>query len=158
MSASMVRAQDSGAFVRSLAEPDTLHSAVVNVTEHGRAADIMRQYNEEKVSEQTIAGYRIRIFFSNNQNARHDALAVQEKFRGQFPDISTYVVYETPSFLVTVGNCLNVDEALILLGKVRKRYPSAFMVRSDIPITEFLRNGDGSEEPEAEPESDIFAG
>lgn len=143
-------AQNSDEFRRRLAEQDTLSGGVVVVTENGRAAEILKEYNTEYVKDQTIPGYRVRIFFANNQTARRDAMAVQEKFRSQFPEIPTYLVYETPSFMVTVGNCMNMDEALILLGRVSKRYRSAFLWRGDIPVDEFLKVGDETDEPEEE--------
>lgn len=141
-------AQSSGAFRAGLAEPDPVSGAAVAITENGRAAAIMERYDTEHVKGQAVPGYRVRVFFANNQNARNDAIAVQEKFRTQFPDIPTYLVYETPSFLVTVGNCMTTEEALILLGRVSKRYPTAFLWRGDIPITEFLKGGDETAKPE----------
>lgn len=138
-------AQDSGAFRRYLAMPDNGRGSSVAVTEHGTAADILSNYNNTKPRRQAIPGYRVRIFFSNSQTAREDAMAIQERFRTQFPSIPTYLVYETPSWMVTVGNCMNIDEFLILLGRVSRYYPSAFQWRGNIPINEFLKEGDAPE-------------
>lgn len=146
----MVAAQDSGMFLRHLADPDTVYHARVRVTEHGTAESMMRDYNSRRTPKRSIPGYRVRIFFANNQTARQDALDTQARFRSQYPDIPTYIVYETPSWMVTVGNCMNIDEALILLGRVNPRYRTAFIWRGDIPVDEFLKSGDVTEEEVAE--------
>lgn len=154
-------AQNSQLFRMALAEPDTLSGAAVRVIEHGTASEIMREYSAENREDQVIAGYRITIFFANNQSARQNATLVQEKFRTQFPEIPTYLFYETPSFKVTVGNCMDIDEALMLMGRVRRHYPSAFLWRGNIPVREFLKSGDKEEEefeeeeivPEEQPDS-----
>ena len=99
-----------------------------------------------------IPGYRIRIFFDNGQNARSEALATQERFRSEFPGIPTFLVYENPSYIVTVGNCITIDEALMLWDRVRKSFSTAFLWRGSIPVEELLR-----EEPVPVPESGLQA-
>jgi len=140
--AGSMAAQNSYVFRRNLAEPDGPAGSKVTVTENGTASDILARYNNANVRKQSIPGYRVRIFFSNSQTAREDAMAIREQFRTQFPSIPTYLAYETPSWMVTVGNCMNIDEFLILLGRVNRYYPSAFQWRGNIPINEFLRGGD----------------
>lgn len=135
-------AQNSYIFRRGLAEPDGSAGSRAIVTENGTASDVLARYNNANIRKQSIPGYRVRIFFSNSQTAREDAMAIREQFRTQFPSIPTYLDYETPSWIVTVGNCMNIDEFLILLGRVNRYYPSAFQWRGDIPINEFLRGGD----------------
>ena len=111
----------------------------------------MRRYdNSDRPTE--IPGYRIRIFFDNGQNARSEALATQERFRSEFPGIPTFLVYENPSYIVTVGNCITIDEALMLWDRVRKSFSTAFLWRGSIPVEELLR-----EEPVPVPESGLQA-
>lgn len=140
--AGTLAAQNSYVFRRNLAEPGGTAGSRIIVTENGTASDVLARYNNANVRKQSIPGYRVRIFFSNSQTAREDAMAIREQFRTQFPSIPTYLAYETPSWMVTVGNCMNIDEFLILLGRVSRYYPSAFQWRGNIPINEFLRGGD----------------
>ena len=49
-----------------------------------------------------------------------------------FPDILAYRTYTNPYFKVTVGDCRTKSEAMILLGRVKKAFPSAFVVKENI--------------------------
>ncbi len=120
-------------------------------SQYGSAVEAVRRYdNSDRPTE--IPGYRIRIFFDNGQNARSEALATQERFRSEFPGIPTFLVYENPSYIVTVGNCITIDEALMLWDRVRKSFSTAFLWRGSIPVEELLR-----EEPVPVPESGLQA-
>lgn len=130
--------QEIGMFKARLARPGESTDAVVTVREYGSAVEAVRRYdNSDRPTE--IPGYRIRIFFDNGQNARSEALATQERFRSEFPGIPTFLVYENPSYIVTVGNCITIDEALMLWDRVRKSFSTAFLWRGSIPVGELLR-------------------
>ena len=114
--------QGIGTFKARLARPGESTDAVVTVREYGSAVEAVRRYdNSDRPTE--IPGYRIRIFFDNGQNARSEALATQERFRSEFPGIPTFLVYENPSYIVTVGNCITIDEALMLWDRVLREEP-----------------------------------
>jgi hypothetical protein len=80
----------------------------------------------------TINGYRVRIFFDNKQNARVESERTLRRFVHMFPDILAYRTYTNPYFKVTVGDCRTKSEAMILLGRVKKAFPSAFVVKENI--------------------------
>ena len=137
---SVARAQNAGAFREALMRPDTLYGSTVRITENGSAAEAVGRYRAAVKS--TVQGYRIRIFFSNSQTAREDAKAVQRSFRQQFTDIPSYLVYDNPAFIVTVGNCVTMEEALILQNQLKGMFGTAFLWRGEIPVGEFLKGGD----------------
>lgn len=132
-----VHGQDIASFRQTLAQPDSL-GTVVTVSEYGKAADAIRIYDQSPKTDE-ISGYRIRIFFDNGQNARNEAIATQERFREEFPGIPTFLEYDNPSYIVTVGNCITMDEALLLWNEVRRSFSTAFLWRGQIPIEELLR-------------------
>lgn len=129
--------QNIASFRAALAQPDSL-GTVVSVSEYGKAADAIRMYDQSPKAKE-ISGYRIRIFFDNGQNARSEAIATQERFKKEFPGIPTFLAYENPSYIVTVGNCITMDEALLLWNEVRRSFSTAFLWRGQIPIEELLR-------------------
>ena len=49
-----------------------------------------------------------------------------------FPDVSAYRTYANPYFKVTVGDCRNKSEAMILLNRIKKAFPSAFVVKENV--------------------------
>lgn len=130
--------QEIALFRERLSRPAMGGSATVQTMEHGSAAEAVRRYDHSAKPEKT-AGYRIRIFFDNGQNARSQALETQARFRNEFPGIPTFLVYENPSYIVTVGNSASIDEALMLWNRVRKSFSTAFLWRGEIPISGLVR-------------------
>lgn len=157
-------------FRQQLAEPDSLSGARSNVTIHFSAEEAMNKYYTQTSPKESYQGYRIRIFSSNSQTARTDAEAAIALFKENFA-VPVYFAYENPYFLVTCGNCLSHEEAIILLSKVRRLFPKAFLVMSEIPAEELLHFhqtniGEVAEEPTTEdattvaedtPEADMTA-
>ncbi len=76
-----------------------------------------------------VKGYRVRIYFGNNQNSRHEA----------------YVDYTAPYFKVTVGNFLTREEAVMLWGRLLGTFPNAFVVSYQMPVGAFATAGDNIE-------------
>ncbi len=85
-----------------------------------------------------IRGYRVCIFFDNGQDARASAMAAKQTFEEQFPDIKLYMVYENPYFRVTVGNCLTIEEAVILKGRLAATFPKAFPKSEELLLQDLL--------------------
>lgn len=115
----------------------TVINETVAIAEQGDAATIVEK--GLTVAPKSVSGYRIVIFMSNTQTARRDAVAVQENFATLFPQEQSYLTYENPYFKVAVGNCSTQEEALILLGSLRRSFPKAFIMRENIDIGEFTR-------------------
>ena len=115
----------------------TVINETVTITEQGDAATIVS--GNLTVTPKAVNGYRIVIFMSNTQTARRDAVATQENFAQLFPQEQSYLTYENPYFKVAVGNCTTQEEAMILLGRLRRTFPKAFIMRENIEIGEFTR-------------------
>lgn len=141
VAAAAVRAQSLDAFKQRLAQP-TVGSALfeparVVVVEHGDAARAVADAarNAQRLS---YKGHRVCIFFDNGPDARNGALAAKELFEETFPGIRVYMVYESPWFSVSVGNCLTTEEAIILKGKVSATFPKAFLKNEVISVADLL--------------------
>lgn len=139
--ASVAGAQSLEAFKQRLAQP-TAGSALfdparVVVSEHGDAA---RAVADAARSAQRLSykGHRVCIFFDNGPDARNGALAAKQLFEETFPGIRVYMVYESPWFSVSVGNCLTSEEAIILRGKVSATFPKAFLKNEVISVNDLL--------------------
>jgi hypothetical protein len=48
--------------------------------------------------------------------------------------INAYLVYESPYFKVSVGDCLSMEGAIILMNSINGDYPKAFPKREDITL------------------------
>ncbi len=78
---------------------------------------------------QTMSGYRIRIFFDNSRTARGDSEAALYRFKVAHPGTPAYRTFTSPYFKVTVGDYRNKSEALEALYEIKGSFPSAFIVK-----------------------------
>ncbi|MDR0714746.1 MAG: SPOR domain-containing protein [Bacteroidales bacterium] len=81
-----------------------------------------------------VQGYRIRIFSQSGQSARGKAYAMKDDFLNNFPDQHAYEQYNEPNFQIFVGDFRTKTEALYLLKRIARKYPSAFIVNSSINV------------------------
>lgn len=139
--ASAGRAQSLDAFKQRLAQPTAgsalFNSAKVVVTEHGDAARAIAQA-AQAAQKLSYKGHRVCIFFDNGPDARNGAIEAKKLFEETFPGIKVYMVYESPWFSVSVGNCLTTEEAIILKGRVSATFPKAFLKNEVISVADLL--------------------
>lgn len=140
--AGVAEAQSLATFKSKLAT-ETISEATsaparVEVTEMGSAADAVRELSNRNNTNARVRGYRVCIFFDNGQDARAGAMEAKELFQENFPNIKLYMVYENPYFRVTVGNCLTIEEAVILKGKLSSLFPKAFPKSEELALSDLL--------------------
>ncbi|MBE6231005.1 MAG: SPOR domain-containing protein [Bacteroidales bacterium] len=80
----------------------------------------------------TLPGYRVRIFFDNRQSARVASEEAVMKFQNIYHGVSVYRTYVNPYFKVTVGDFRTRSEAMALLTRIKREFPSAFVVKEGI--------------------------
>ena len=140
--ASAASAQSLDAFKERLAAPATSGlqwgEARVTVTEHGDAARAVAAASRAG-QRMRVRGYRVCIFFDNGQDARAGAEAARKLFEETYPSTQAYMVYDTPYFKVTVGDCLTAEEAIVLKGKVSATFPKAFVKNEEVSLADLLR-------------------
>jgi bisphosphoglycerate-independent phosphoglycerate mutase (AlkP superfamily) len=62
---------------------------------------------------------------------RDDAFKVRADLMSQFPDQKTYVVFQSPSFKVRIGNFLKKEDAEKLKVQLNKFYPNGVYIVDD---------------------------
>ena len=106
-------------------------AATVKVGQSELIEQSMRKHIETN-SARTISGYRVRIFFDNKQTARNESEQTVARFRELYGEIAVYRTYTNPYFKVTVGDCRTRSEAMHLLSRIKRNFPSAFVVKENI--------------------------
>lgn len=86
-------------------------------------------YQMGKNKGRRTMGYRVRIYFDNSQSARAVSQSVADTFAKYNPDVPVYRSYDNPYFKVTVGEFFTKSDAMRFIAQIRKKYPSAFLVR-----------------------------
>ena len=105
----------------------------VVVIEGDGVRDAVKAVESQRRSKE-VSGFRIVIFSDNSQYAGDNADAVLQEFKTMYPHINAYLVYESPYFKVSVGDCLSMEEAQILMAKILGNYPKAFPRRESIAL------------------------
>ena len=135
-------AQSLDAFKRQLAEPAAAPGllfgrAQVIAVEYGDAARTVAEASRAERRDR-FPGYRVCIFSDNGPEARNGAFAAQKLFEETYPGVKVYMDYKIPYFVVSVGDCLSNEEAIILKGRVTGTFPKAFLKNEEFPISNLL--------------------
>ena len=109
-------------------------SATVTVNQSPELRNAMQKRIAES-EYRHLNGYRIRIFFSNAQNAREASLAAATSFGARHPGYNIYRSFVNPNFKVTVGDFRTRSDALVLLNAIKSEFPGAFVVKETIHYT-----------------------
>ena len=97
---------------------------------HEVASSLRKQIQSNP--KRLMNGYRVRIFFDNRQTARVESEEMLKKFESIYHDVKAYRTYVNPYFKVTVGDFRTKSEAMELLSRIKRDFPSAFVVKENI--------------------------
>jgi hypothetical protein len=86
---------------------------------------------EENRSHQTMDGYRIQLFSGSERN---NANALKAKFKQDFPDEPSYLIYQQPYFKLRVGDYRNFIEAQQMYLQLQKVYDQLLIVPDKINL------------------------
>lgn len=138
----LATAQGIQTIKENLAKPDSVYGARTNVQEKGATQMLVRNLETPR-PDQVVKGYRVCIFTEKSQRARENAFATEAKFKESYPNIATYVIYDkSANWKVMTGNCLTLDEVIILQGKAEKLFPGTpYIVNENIQVSEFGKHG-----------------
>lgn len=149
-------AQSLEAFKRQLTEAGGRASVEIHEAPEAAAAFSAAS---RSMAERRHAGWRITLFSSNGQNARAEAQEAKRAFEEVYPGLSVDMVYENPYFKVSAGRCATAEEAIMLLERIRGRFPKAFLMREAMTAADLLEENPvaGPAEPEAPEAGDSAA-
>ena len=113
----------------------TMDGTMVTVNESSSVREAVADV-ESKSRRKEVEGYRVVIFSDNGQYAGDNAKSVLETFRKNHPHINAYMVYESPYFKVSVGDCLTLEEASHLMSQLEGEYRELFPKREVIKFND----------------------
>lgn len=85
----------------------------------------------EDVSE-GVMGYRVGLLFDNSATARSRAQSAMSLCDSLYGDVVVTMSYANPYFKVSAGYCTTLEEALMLLKRMQRSFPSAFLTKEQI--------------------------
>lgn len=140
LTGTLVRAQEfrSDSLRTSQVDSTLIGRNILNVIGNGvtvNQSPAMRNAFDRYVSNNAskkMAGYRIRVFFDNGQNARNRSEAIARSIANSYPGIGVYRTFESPNFKVSVGDFRTKDEALKVYQSLKSSYPTALILKENI--------------------------
>lgn len=88
------------------------------------------QINEETSREarRIGKGYRLLVI---NTNKRDEAVAAKTKVFTYFPELKSYLIYQSPFYKLKVGNFRDRKEAQEYLERLKKYFPQGVFIMND---------------------------
>lgn len=74
-------------------------------------------------------GYRLLVV---NTNVRDEAIEAKTKVYTHFPELKSYLIYQSPYFKLKVGNFKERKEAEEYQNKLKKYFPNSVFIMNDI--------------------------
>ncbi|MGV3657997.1 MAG: SPOR domain-containing protein [Chitinophagaceae bacterium] len=83
----------------------------------------------KKSVSRTMRGYRLMVI---NTNSRDEAIAAKTKLYNYYPDLKSYLQYQTPYFKLKAGNFQTRDEAEKYRKAMASMFPKGVFIINDI--------------------------
>ena len=111
-------------------------SEEVKIIQEKKLDETLILYMEQNRKLGGIPSYWIRIYSGSSHEARKEAYDIKAKFLVKYDGIHNEVLYDDPNFKVYVGGYRTKSEALKLLRRIRRDFPTAFIVYDIIGFPE----------------------
>ena len=103
-----------------------------------RVNELIVNHIEQNKRKGGIPGYSIRIYSNLGNTARVESQSTKARFYELFPEIPIYREYDSPYFKVYVGDFRTKIDALADFKRIKRHFPSAFIVpyKINYPVLE----------------------
>jgi hypothetical protein len=109
----------------------------VTIVQDNDIIKLIDRHLYEESKRKGISGYRIRIYSNSGKQARTDGPKVEAEFISRYNNIKTYYVFDSPFYLLYVGDFRTHSNAMKFLKSIEAQYPDAFIVRTRINYPAF---------------------
>ena len=66
-----------------------------------------------------LEGYRIQLYMDKQQKAKNEAKSLEQRVKQIYPELSTYVIYDSPNWRLRVGDFKSYEEADKFMRELR---------------------------------------
>lgn len=102
----------------------------VKIETDAKMDQIIKEKKKFNQQQKGVKGYRIQLFYGSEKGA-YD---LKEDFQNLYPDMKTKIIFSSPDWKVQAGNYLTRLEADSALVKVKKDFPSAIILSTQIDL------------------------
>ncbi len=104
----------------------------VTITQDDNIVRLIDRHLYEESKRKGITGYRIRIYSNSGKQAYTDGPRIQAEFISSHEGVKTYYLFDSPFYLLYVGDFRSHSDAMKFLKSIEAEYPDAFIVRTKI--------------------------
>jgi len=110
----------------------------LSIRQDPRITDLLIRHSQINQRKRGTDGFRLEIYFASESKAREKAARVRNEFNLVFPNIPSYLLFQSPNFKVRIGDFRNKSEALKTKAYIASKYPNAFIVKDFIRFPELF--------------------
>jgi len=115
----------TGHFFQKLARTDSETGGSVKVFQDSRIDRLFESMRTGVYQTVSMPGFRVQVYSSNVQKtAKDEAYKLEKDLKAAFPEYAVYVIYESPSWKVRLGDFKTKTEANAFLSLVVGEFPS----------------------------------
>lgn len=103
---------------------------IVRVETSAHVDEMLAQKKEYNKSIDSFDGYKIQIYYGTEKKCYE----VKEEFDLLFPDTETVIIFSTPQWKLQVGNYKTRLEADHAMVNIKKEYPAAIVLATEIEL------------------------
>ncbi len=92
--------------------------------------ELVAQKKEYNKLQNSYPGYKIQIYYGSEK----ECYEIKEEFNSLFPKIQTSIIFSTPQWKLQVGNYRTRLEADESIQSIKKEYPSAIVLATEIEL------------------------
>lgn len=106
----------------------------INISADSRIQQLIDKHVQLNEIQASIPGFRIQLFIGSGNFSRNNAVTEKQKFDSRFSQDKSYLIFNTPNYIVRVGDFRTRLEAEAYRHKILSIYPEAYIVRDDIAL------------------------
>ncbi len=92
--------------------------------------ELINQKIAHNKENNSYPGYKIQIYYGSEK----ECYEIKDEFTSLFPDIPTSIIFSTPQWKLQVGEYRTRLEADKSIRAIKKEYPSAIVLATDIEL------------------------
>jgi len=102
----------------------------VRIESSAHIDEMVAQKKDYNKTVETFQGYKIQIYYGSEK----ECYEIKDEFSSLFPDISTSIIFSTPQWKLQEGNYRTRLEADHEMVNIKKEYPAAIVLATEIEI------------------------
>lgn len=120
-----ITAQINRSGVITVTHPKALEMRLRKTVVEGDSVGQTNIAEQKSGRSKKMGGYRVQIYSDNNaRTAKNQARAKERAISEAFPELSTYVVFDSPYWRLRVGDCRTRTEADELATELKNAFPA----------------------------------